>query len=90
MSEEKGLQIEEETKRALKAVYQPQVFVKMKNGDCTVFNVNGFNEFQDLVEEVNRWFSVWMYIGKEAAVRKDDICGIYYYPRGYANRSTMI
>jgi hypothetical protein len=61
-----------------------KVLIKLRNGDEPIFTVNGIEEFHQLVEEVSKLWSTWLYVGSEAALRKKDIIAMYYLSESYA------
>ena len=56
----------------------PQVLVKLRNGERCMFNVTSFSDYEQLMEEVGQWFGAWIGIGPTALIRKADILGIFY------------
>ena len=66
---------------------KPQILVRLTSGRDIVFDVPGHHSYLQLMHQLSRWFNCWIMIGKNAAVRKEDIYQVFYFPEGHAKDS---
>jgi hypothetical protein len=67
--------------------HMSQVSVRTKSGDDVRFEVeDGIDGLDKLCAELNRWYTGWLYIGKHALIKKDEIEGVYYIENGIDSR----
>lgn len=67
---------------------KPQVLIKLKNGEQVIFDIQGHYEFLELVEEISKLFTRWIFIGKTAAFRRSEIASLFFLSEGYENRKS--
>ena len=63
---------------------QSQMLVKMENGQQVLFNMNGQDDFNEVVRRLKKW-GRWLTVGSDAVIQKKTIVGMYYLPEGYEN-----
>ena len=57
---------------------RPKMLMKFKSGQEVVFDLGSREDFDELVANLAGIWSIWMYIGQSAVVRKRDVSSVYY------------
>lgn len=66
----------------------PQLLIKFKNSEQIVFDIGGYEDFVRLVEELAKFWGIWIYIGSSSVVRKRDVVSIFYAKDGWNAQSS--
>ncbi len=66
-----------------------EILLKLKTGEKIVFGVSDYQDFLKVLDGISGWWNKWVLITNQAAIRKDTIDSVYYFPEGYENRSRI-
>lgn len=65
-----------------------QLLVRFKGGNHTFFDINGYDDYlgvkNQLVGWFKGWFNRWLFIGGKVLLKKSDVNGVFYCQDGYA------